>query len=143
MKTSTLPRFLTVFVFILLVSIFVSYRSGAFSDDNTEPVISVIDTLGHSKTSAPDTLPVVLRDSITNLNSSIKLDTSALVDSIAAKRKRSLMWSSKSIIVAPENQPAKRKKRLMESTKLGRIFPPPGNSIKPKKDTVMLLKEKQ
>jgi hypothetical protein len=143
MKTSTLLRFLTIFIFILLIAIFVSYRSGAFSDDNIEPVISVIDTSGRSKTLASDKLPVVIRDSITKVNSSAKLDTSALVDSIAAKRKGSLMSSSKSIIVAPEDQPSKRKKRLMESTKLGRIFPPTGNSIKPKKDTVVLLKEKQ
>jgi hypothetical protein len=144
MKTSTLLRFLTIFVFILLIAIFVSYRSGAFSDDNTEPVISVIDTSGRSKPPAPDTLPKALRDSSTKVNSIVKIDSSAFIDSILTEVIRSSpMSSSKSLIITPEDQSPKRKKRLMESTKLGRIFPPPDNSIKPRKDTAVLLPQKQ
>ena len=138
MKTSTLLKFCTFFLFLLLIGIFISYRSGAFSKDEDVVPLSLnpIDTSGRGKPSKPDTLSSAGSDSL------IKM----AMDSM----KRDMMWSSKSVMVVTPDHRAykakakkearKRRRAMKESSKFGRIFRP-DDTVAIKSDTAVLIKK--
>jgi hypothetical protein len=100
MKTSTLLKFLTVFVFILLIGIFVAFRSDAFSTNDIGMAFLSSDTTGPLKT---DTAPLTAKDTI---------HIKSLKDSV----NRTLFPSTKSIMI-PKNHPSRTPKNDSSSVK--------------------------